>query len=723
MTSPASDALPPSAMSDHALPRLRENLKILPDDTSGSGESWMIQDPVRSLYFQIGWREFSILARWWHGNPSAVIEAVQAETALDIDEDDIDDVRHFLEHNELVALSGRQNFTQWREKRAAAGQKSFLSLVQKGMFLRIPLLRSTEPVLRLIAPLADLFFRPGFWMTVILVAMMGGYIALRQWDAFLANAMGLVSLEGATYSVIALVISKICHEFAHASTAHRYGVRVPAMGIAFMVFWPVLYSDTTDSWRLFDRVKRLRIAAAGVLVELALASFALLAWGMLPQGAFRDGAFVLASVAWVMTLLINLNPLMKFDGYYLLADWLEIDNLHPRAFAMGKWVLRRIFFGLELPCPEPDLSPSRQKFLIILCYALWLYRVFLAVGIAFLVYEFLFKALGLVIMAAAIVMLLGIPIHKEIKEILMKRSIIKTVWRPVMTMLGLCCILAVLIVPWHGRIPVSAVLQAGGETIIYPPTPGQIRNVAVSTGDRVFQGDILFQLEAPQLERDIERLETRVRSLALRISRIRGSATKIRQEPVLRRQFASAFSELKGLKEHQEQLVIRAPFDGRVMEMNSNLRVGLWVSDDLPLVVLADTSQSVAVAYLRESDLRYVRSGDLVRFYPDAPDMAARDMRVRDINPTSARILKDIVLAAPLGGDVPSRMSEKPGADFSSQHYIPEAAVFRVLMESPDPVSDLYALRGTAYIEGEKRSIIGEVWRRAVGVFIRESGF
>ena len=705
------------------LPPLRENLKILPDDTSGSGELWMIQDPVRNLYFQIGWREFSILACWRHGDPSAVVEAVQSQTTLDIDEQDIEDVRHFLEHNELIGLSGSEDFEKWREKRAAVSKKSILTWVQKGMFLRIPLLRSTEPVLQAIAPLAGLFFRRGFWIMVGLTALIGGYMALRQWDAFLAHLTRLASLEGATYSVIALAFSKIFHEFAHASTAHRYGVRVPTMGVAFMVFWPVLYSDTTDSWRLFDRTKRLRIAAAGVLVELALASFALLAWGVLPQGLLRDGAFVLASVAWVMTIVINLNPLMKFDGYYLLADWLGIDNLHPRAFAMGTWLLRRIFFDLQLPCPEPDLPRAQQRFLMMLCYAVWLYRIFLALGIAFLIYAFFFKALGIVIMIMAVMALLGIPIYKEIKEIWMQRDKIKTLWRPAMTGLGLCCILAVVIIPWHGRISVSALLQAGSETIIYPPIPGHLIAVEVSTGALVAQDDVLFRLESPQLEWDIERLETRVRSLALRIARVRGSTTDIKQEPILRRQFASAFSELKGLQEQQEQLVIRAPFAGRVMEMNSDLRAGLWVGDDFPLAVFADTADTVAVAYLGESNLRYVQPGDPARFYPNAPDMAVVDMTVMDINPTSAQILTDHVLAAPLGGDVPAQRSEQSGGDFSSQHYIPQTAVFRVRMQSPDSVSHLYAVRGTAYIDGEKRSIIGELWRRAVGVLIRESGF
>ncbi len=723
MTAMAGQASSSPGPPGDALPPLRENLKILPDDTSDSGESWMIQDPVRNLYFQIGWREFSILACWHHGDPSAVVAAVQSKTALDIDEQDIEDVRHFLEQNELITLSGPQDFNKWREKRAIARKQSILTWVQKGMFLRIPLLRSTAPVLRSIESLAGVFFRPGFWIMVGLAALVGGYMALRQWDAFLANLVRLASLEGATYSVMAIAFAKICHEFAHASTAHRYGVKVPTMGVAFMVFWPVLYSDTTDSWRLFDRTKRLRIAAAGVLVELALASFALLAWGVLPQGALRDGVFVLASVAWVMTIMINLNPLMKFDGYYLLSDWLAIDNLHPRAFAMGKWLLRRILFGLHLPCPEPDVSRAQQRFLIILCYAVWLYRIFLALGIAFLIYAFLFKALGIVIMVMAMMTLLGIPIYKEMREIWMQREKVKTLRRPLMTGLGVCLILAVVIVPWYGRIPVSALLQAGGETIIYPPISGRLLAVEVLSGDTVAQNDILFRLESPQLEWDIERLETRVRSLALRIARVRGSTTEIKQEPILRRQFASAFSELKGLQEQQEQLVIRAPFVGRVMEMNADLRAGLWVRDDLPLAVLADTADHVAVAYLKESDLRFVRPGDQARFYPNAPDMAVMDMVVSEINPTSAQILTDTVLAAPLGGDVPIQRRETSSTDIVQQSYIPQTAVFRLRMQSTAPASNLYALRGTAYIDGEKRSIIGALWRWAAAVFIRESGF
>src|SRR5688500_3708598 len=146
--------------------------------------------------------------------------------------------------------------------------------------------------------------------------------------------------------------AKVLHELGHAYTAHRHGCRVPAMGAAFLVLWPVLYTDTNEAWKVASRNARLQIGAAGMAAELALAACATLLWSFLPDGPLRSGVFLLSTSTWIITLAVNLSPFMRFDGYFLLSHLLNTPNLHERAFAFGRWHLREWLFGLGAPEPE-----------------------------------------------------------------------------------------------------------------------------------------------------------------------------------------------------------------------------------------------------------------------------------------------------------------------------------------------------------------------------------
>jgi len=150
------------------------------------------------------------------------------------------------------------------------------------------------------------------------------------------------------------------------------------------------YTDTTETWRLTDRWKRLQVAAAGIATELVVAIWATLAWALLPEGTLRGAVFALATTSWVATLAINASPFMRFDGYFILCDALDMPNLHERSFAMARWKLREWLFGLNAPRPE-HFSPRKQAALITFAWVVWLYRLVVFLGIAVLVYHFFIK--------------------------------------------------------------------------------------------------------------------------------------------------------------------------------------------------------------------------------------------------------------------------------------------------------------------------------------------
>ena len=100
------------------------------------------------------------------------------------------------------------------------------------------------------------------------------------------------------------------------------------MGIAFVVLWPMLYTDTGESWKLRSSRQRLAIASAGILCELSLAGLSTLGWALSDPGPLRNALLYLATTSWVLSLALNASPFMRFDGYFILSDLLDFPNLH-----------------------------------------------------------------------------------------------------------------------------------------------------------------------------------------------------------------------------------------------------------------------------------------------------------------------------------------------------------------------------------------------------------
>jgi putative peptide zinc metalloprotease protein len=398
-----------------ALPPLREELALLPGPALADGQpSHTLHDPVRNLFFRIDWPTFEILCRWHLGNPAAIAAAIGRDSTLRMEPADVDEAIRFLHENQLLqpqAGSAAEFAQRLQKRKGGLGQW----LLHNYLFFRIPLVRPDRWLGRWASRL-DFFYSRQFLYLTLGVLLVGLVQVYRQWEHFTATLVDTFSWSGMASYGAALAGVKLMHELGHAFTAKRYGCRVPTMGLAFLVMWPVAYTDTNEVWKLTDRRQRLTVTAAGVLTELIIAVWATLAWVLLPDGAARSVAFVLATLTWVSSIAINISPFMRFDGYFLLSDWLGMPNLHNQAFALARWDVRERLFALGEPLPEH--LPRRQHVgLILFAYATWIYRLVVFLGIAALVYTFFIKAVGIVLFIVEMGWFVLLPfIHERRKE-------------------------------------------------------------------------------------------------------------------------------------------------------------------------------------------------------------------------------------------------------------------------------------------------------------------
>lgn len=698
------------------LPTLRQELGLTPGAATPDGApTWMLHDPAANRFFQIGWPAFEMLSRWSLDDPEAIVASVNAETTLRVTRDDIESLVRMLHQQHLFVAASAADTGRLASAAAAGRLSHAMWLLKHYLMIRVPLWRPM-PFLRRFARHVDVAFRPASWAVVALVALAGLVLVSRRWDEFVHTFHGYADLHGLLAIGLALGFAKVLHEFGHAFTAHRYGCRVPTMGIALLVMVPVLYTDTTEAWKVPGRTERLRIGAAGMLAELALAAFATLAWSLLPDGPLRAGAFLLATTTWIGTLAINASPFMRFDGYFLLSDWLDMPNLHDRAFAFGRWWMRERLFGFGDPQPEP-CTPRRRRFLVAFSFATWLYRLVVFASIALVVYHAFFKALGLVLFCVESGWFIVRPVVREVVACWQRRDALRWRRETVRTAAVGTLLLALLVLPWHGGVGAPAVLGPLRAQGLYAPEAAYVTEDApvAHDGQRVRAGDVLAVLASPDLAHRLQVARADSELLRWQVEQQPFDARLLEQGVALQRRWEAARETVTGLAAQVGQLTLRAPFDG-VVQAREPLAPGTWLARGERLFDVVGPAGVKGDAFVGEDDAARVAPGDRVDFVASLPELGALRCRVTAIDRVNVGTLDTPALASVYGGPLPVQV--QPG----TRQLVPLAATYRVRIgDCPEAEAWPREVVGTATIGGARQSFAWRGLKRLVSVFERES--
>jgi putative peptide zinc metalloprotease protein len=695
---------------------LREEIAIFPGPTALDGSpTWTLHDPTRNRFYRLGWLEFEIVSRWEEGTLEAVTERVNVETTLQIDREDVDQLARFLFVSDLLRNSTPQATAYLTRKAEQSRESMGQWLLHNYLFTRIPLVRP-DRFLGFALPYIRFVFSTGFATAIVLTGLVGLYLVARQWDTFLATFVDLFSVTGAVYFAITLAGLKVVHELGHAFTAKRFGCRVPTMGVAILVMVPVLYSDVNDSWKLTARRQRLAVGAAGVGAELCCAAVALAVWGFLPNGPARSVAFLVATSTWVTTVLINLSPFMRYDGYYLLSDWLETPNLHTRSFALARWWMREKLLGLGDPPPE-DMPGGRRAFLIGFAFLTWVYRFSLFLGIAAIIYHVAVKVLGIAMMVVEIGFFLVRPVYSELKAWWQRRADIRFGPRPIMTLAGVGAILALLLLPWRSTVEAPAMLKSLQRIDVFVPEFGA-RVVAMSAhdGDFVEKGAPLLRLVSPDLDFKLSQLRIDLDVLEWQMRAKGVDSELLARSQVTEREYEASLAEYRGLIDQRNQLEVAAPIAGKVVDVEDTLAPDVWVQAKSRLLSVIDPAAVTVEAYVDEADLERIAPGDRAIFFAEADSRIEVPLRVTEIARASTRQLADPALASVHGGPIAVRAPKQ-------NELVPDRTIYRVTLtptqEIPPPGR---VLRGTVALRGEAVSILRRSARAFMAVVVREAG-
>lgn len=697
-----------SSPEDLPLPPLREDLRIFPAAAHADGSpAWIIEDPVRNRHFRIGWLEFECLQRW-HLAPRAAAQQIRDTTPLHAQGGQVLGFAAFLQANSLLRPppARSQELALARQPR---GWLTWRWWLHHYLFFRIPLLRPTYRMQWLYERLRWLFQARTVWV-VLALTLTGIALTLRQWDTFRHTLFESISLEGALGFACALAVAKTLHELGHAMVATHFGVRVGHMGVAFLVMWPMLYTDTSESWRLTNARQRLAIASAGIATELVIAGLATLCWALLSPGPARQACFYLATTSWVLSLALNASPFMRFDGYFILSDLLDLPNLHERAGALARTALRRLLWGWDDAWPEPLPPPLRRK-LIVFAWVTWCYRLVVFLGIALVVYHMFFKALGVVLFAVEILFFIALPCWRELQVWIRRRADTPHLRRHLL-LAGLALVLVVLALPLPTGVRAPALAHSTRQWTAYSPVPAQL--VERSAAGDVKAGTTLVQLRQPELASEAMAAQASVAGNNARLTGLLELRRGIEQQAAALESLQQSLARARAVRAEESRLLLAAPFDGRWVDVPDEVRAGTWVGTKQVLGRLIDPAHWQVDAYVSEADVQHLRIGARACFYPEAQP-ARHCGEIRAIAPSRSTQIPAPQLTTPHGG--PIAAVEKQGM------LIPEASLYLVQIDLDEPPRLPMELRGRVYLSGEPRSRLGDWLRNVVSVGIREAGF
>ena len=665
-------------MSD-AQPRLRDDLSITL--LTGDEKGYVIEDPLRNLFFKIGRREYLFLCSLNRGDDLSTLPD-------DADSDDYSDETVTKEEAVTILkwLAGRQLLQNQDTETLEAIESAELSAKKKNWLAKLNLISfrvslfNPDPILSRISPWISWMAGPIFLCIWLLFAVVALGTLFVNWNSFISQTAGFFSFSNILILAVIWILLKILHELFHALSCNRYGGQVPEMGILCILFIPLTYVNASSSWTFPSRWQRIHVALAGMYIELFVAWIAIIYWAThigTPGSLLAHNTILVAGVS---SLLFNANPLMRFDGYYVLSDIAQIPNLYFH----GLTSVRRRSKKFWLNILEPGVDQSTFVKVYGIGVYLWRFLVLFSLGY---IAAGMFSGWGLIltIVAAAgwilqplFAFIENIPAYKEQNPKVLSHFLIR------LTGVGLIGGFVLFGLSWEKNINVPGVVLFDEQHSVRTVSEGFVDHILVKEGDIVIPGQLLLELVNEEIESSSRELalELEILDLKRRQAISIGTHSELQildqQRHVLQKRKFNLDADIEGLK-------IYAPGIGKLVGHGLESLRGTWVHKGAELAQVVSPGNKHLVASVDQDDISSFsgRVGEEVLVDMRDRGLGRFSGHIKKVAPIALLELPHPSMAAIYGGpfdvkSAPSRKQEDAFVLFSPR--------FSVTVQLPDDV-------------------------------------
>jgi putative peptide zinc metalloprotease protein len=669
-----------------------------------------IEAPSKGRFFRIGYPEY-VFASLLDGHTTiaqAVTLSARALGPQALTQPMAVEVATWLLTNGLARLSDDPQATRHTDDGMPDQRAGALRNVNP-FWIKIPLFQPNRVLNRLL-PLTSWLFSPVVTIVGLLLICFGTMVIVTHWSRFVASSHLIFSPHNWLVMALVWVALKIVHELAHALVCKRYGGEVRDTGIIFILLAPAAFVDVTSSWRFPSKWKRIHVAAAGMYVELVLAAIAAIVWIQVDSVVVRHLLFNTILMASLSTLVFNANPLMRFDGYYILADLLEIPNLASEGVRFVQRLSARVFLGRAASTKQ--LLGIQGWVVRLYGLAAWLWRLLVCVSLLAAA-SVLFKGAGLALGVMGAACWFGAPVLKIAGEL--RRQAWEAplqVLRAGVVAISLASAAYVLLVcvPWPATVRAPIVVEYHDMSIVRSRAAGFVNKIHVRDGTLVGRGDLLLELRNDDLQSEFRELQSSISQAglmhraALNQHDAAGAQIALRTRQAHQERLAELQQQLDGLR-------IYAPTAGRVVARTLKDTLGTYVTEGTELLAVGDERRKelfVSVSHEQIDDVT-PRLGQSVKFRTG--DFRLYDGTLARVEPRASRQLPHPALSAEVGG--PLAVGESEDADERAEVRLVEPRFPGVITVSEE-VSPQLACgdRGYAILGFHHESISEHLWKR-----------
>ena len=581
------------------------------------------------------------------------------------------------------------------------------------------------------------FFSWPAFLCVLLLGISALALIITQFETFqnkLPSFNDFFAAKNWIWLAIVMALTKVLHEFGHGLACKRFGGECHEMGVMLLVLTPCLYVNVSDSWLLNSKWKRAFIAAAGMYVELVLASIAVFVWWFSTPGIVNQLALNLIFVSSVSTILFNANPLLRYDGYYILSDLLEIPNLRSKATSILQRTFGELLLGIEAKA-DPFLPVKRQWLFGLYSIAAASYRWLITFSIFWFVYQVLepygFKIIGQLIAMSAIYGLLGMPLVKLYKffSVPGRFGAVKPIRATISAIVFALLLAAILLIPIPHYVYCSFFVQGKESHNVYVDVPGTLEEIFIEPNRLVEEGDPILKLGSQHLRVQLAGMKSNLDSAKVRLANVRSASGQDKrmaqgvEAATVAYEVSSSIFERRQLD--LERLLVRAPASGyflaapRIDAPNSDSsKLNDWHGSPLEQrnlgaylnqstfvgQVIDDMTQLEAVLAIDQSDIEFVRPSQKVELLIHQIPLKIFESETETISPSEMKSTPKS-LSSKHGGDIVT-ITNRNGDD------VPESTKYlvNVNLENSDQLI-LPGSSGKAKIRTGSQTVGQRIWR------------